>query len=312
MLVATDEDMALRKEDREWISEEIRRSAEELATKIETLRPHGWKRALYLLREWGVLGSFITAFVALGALAMNQWSAANNRLAEERVFRENTDGRLDRIESDMSTLKTMIAASQPLNKSSQGIVKQAIADARNTKIEIPSDVVERAGDSFLDAAPKSDGAWDVALQLAAYRSSRARLPETGPTIPAPSTGPRHYDLQKPWEDAPTPQITLSEEIVSVAQSAKLGFIGDDVDIWGTTGPKFLILRGGTTKLDDMKIRNAIFVKVQVYYDGGPVDLAGVTFIDCTFSMTNKQSARELARAIIAGSSAISAKLTPGV
>jgi hypothetical protein len=54
--------MAIRKEDWPAINQAI-------SDAISPLKPRGWRKALFLLREWGVLGTVATLTVALLALA---------------------------------------------------------------------------------------------------------------------------------------------------------------------------------------------------------------------------------------------------
>ena len=62
--------MKLRDEDRRWLAEEISKQVKKaVADAIDKFRPHGWRRVTFWLREWGIAGAIITAFIALIAIA---------------------------------------------------------------------------------------------------------------------------------------------------------------------------------------------------------------------------------------------------
>lgn len=91
----TDENMAIKPE--EWTEIEKRTRA--------IIYPNGLRKALHVAREWGGVGSYFAAIVALLALTLTQWNAANKRLADEARFEEKTGQRLDKIEESLRTLR---------------------------------------------------------------------------------------------------------------------------------------------------------------------------------------------------------------
>jgi hypothetical protein len=107
--VLSDEDMALRKEDREWFVEEVSRQIQELESR---LTPKGWRKTIFFLREWSILGVTATTFLALLALVGTAWNAANARLEKETDFRTNTSVALARFEERLANIQSEIRTIQ--------------------------------------------------------------------------------------------------------------------------------------------------------------------------------------------------------
>ena|SRR5947209_1379686 len=92
--------MALRKEDKTWVTEEIRAAIQ------ERLNPHGWRKLQAFLPLVGVLG----IFVALLTLAGAGWKYAFSKIEAEAQFQTHTTDRLDHIEGALRVLQAQIAA----------------------------------------------------------------------------------------------------------------------------------------------------------------------------------------------------------
>ena len=144
---------------------------ERIATEVALLRPHGWKKALYILREWTVLGVTATIIVALLALALTQWNAANSRLAAEASFRTHTEDKLALIEASVLALRATRASATPTDRKSQTDAREILATAKKDSLRLPVTLVQETGSSFIRASLNDVRAWDVALEFVAYRSS---------------------------------------------------------------------------------------------------------------------------------------------
>jgi hypothetical protein len=62
----------------------------------------------------------------------------------------------------------------------------------------------------------------------------------------------------------------------------------------------VILKGGTMFLDGLDIKNAVFMNVEVHYDGGPVVIENAVFVNCTFKMMPGVNSKGLAEAVLSG------------
>jgi len=62
----------------------------------------------------------------------------------------------------------------------------------------------------------------------------------------------------------------------------------DVNAGKTTGPAYLLLDGGTLRLDHMLMKRIVVQNAKVVYDGGPLMLTNVYFVNCTFSVSHEK------------------------
>src|ERR1019366_432165 len=81
------EDMALGSATKDFIRDEIK---EQLGAAIDKFNPHGWRRFLYLAREWGILGTIATVIVGLLAISAAAIYQATARIGKEAIFETNT------------------------------------------------------------------------------------------------------------------------------------------------------------------------------------------------------------------------------
>jgi hypothetical protein len=63
--------------------------------------------------------------------------------------------------------------------------------------------------------------------------------------------------------------------------------------------------GGSQKLDGVYWRNFTFTNVQIEYDGGPLALENVRFVNCTFKMRYSVRADQFAGLVLADNSVTS-------
>src|ERR1039457_3911904 len=118
------EDMPLASENQAWVRDEIQSA---IAKAIAPLKPpSGWRKALFTLREWGVLGVTVTVIITLLGLLLVQWNAANKRLADEARFEEKTGNRLEKIEERLRVLIVSSAGANPNSPVSQTQAKDVI------------------------------------------------------------------------------------------------------------------------------------------------------------------------------------------
>ena len=92
--ILEEESVAIRKED--WLS--INKAiADALDKAIAPLKPRGWRNAVYLLREWGVLGAIAALIVALLGITAVAFYQATARIEKEATFQTNTERDLQEL-----------------------------------------------------------------------------------------------------------------------------------------------------------------------------------------------------------------------
>jgi hypothetical protein len=139
------EDMALRNDDRDWIHAEIQSA-------VDLLRPHGWRKAVFVLRELGPLTATVAIIVALVGITLGAVYQSTAHVKEETTFRTNTMDRLGTIEGTLKLLQAQIAVAKYSSAPPQELKKHhdELASVRAT----------------LASAPKSEpDFWPVTFQV---------------------------------------------------------------------------------------------------------------------------------------------------
>lgn len=94
--------MPLNKDDKQWIQGQVR---DEVKLRISVQQRSRAIQVAYWLREWGVLGVCITAFLALIAICLTLAIFAFSGVKDNATFRGRTDVRLDKIEAALLELR---------------------------------------------------------------------------------------------------------------------------------------------------------------------------------------------------------------
>jgi hypothetical protein len=124
--------MAIRKDDVPKIEEIIENALLGIRSDLRTLRPQGFRKTVFWLREAGILAIVIRAFVTLIGITASAIYRAVTDVSEEAKFRTHTDDRLTQIEEDIKTLRNVYS---PLIN--------AIGDPSSVKKRSPSQVAFR-------------------------------------------------------------------------------------------------------------------------------------------------------------------------
>jgi len=127
-----EEDMPLRKEDKDWVADKIQ------AVVSEHLNPHGWRKA----REFIPLAGILAVFIGLLALAGSGWNYAFSRVDKEARFEQSTTDNLSRINEALKLIPTQIAVAKFSSVSPQELKqhKDELASARNSLRSVPRNV----------------------------------------------------------------------------------------------------------------------------------------------------------------------------
>jgi hypothetical protein len=296
LLIAQSEDempLKLTKDDKDWILGEIR----------DATNPQGWRKALRVLREVAPLGGILTVVLALIAIVVALGIGVVNRREVEATFRGRTEEKLSSIERQLIDLRVLVASSQPTNRQNQDAAREVLAEAAQKTIPlIPPPVVERAGKSFIDASISSPGAWGVATEFLAYRSKlngfEFRLPEPRDRFSLPKTS---YYVLAADNNPKSPTFFSFGGNVPQQDAFRAEPIDKPVPNEAEFGWRSFLIAGGAIKLDGMRYAHVVMTDVEIYYNGGPVILADVVFVNCRFVLGNDDRGRQLAQQILENS-----------
>jgi|SRR5271157_2508491 len=286
--------MALRNEDKVWIRAEIQSS-------VALLKPHGWRKAVTLLRELGPIATIIGVFVALIAIVVTLGLFATNSITKNAEFRTHTEDRLTSIEATLNKISSTLEGNKLKQIGSNPVNPQNIAEAKNvltaataSKTNIDPSIVKDVGIKFVEASQKDPAAWDTALAFLNYKSSLDISAPNAPTQIANIT--TTYTVVPPPGEKP-PEFYV-QEIAPKEQAAVLDHIGIDQNAGKPTGFRYIFGVGGAATLDGMQLKNVVFRNVHVVYHGGPVIMQNVYFVDCVFDMERKPNGEGFANAFL--------------
>ncbi len=167
-----EEVVAIRKEDWPDIHAAI-------AEAVAPLRPSGWKRLLYAVREWGGVAVVIGTFLALLAWAAYEHHEAITRVEEDARFRTHTEDRLTAIESSLKELKGGLAqqsltihSALPLAefKATLPALTSAVMTAGRQNIKVSPKVLDDLQNKLMATDAATPNFWPTAAAFVSYRS----------------------------------------------------------------------------------------------------------------------------------------------
>ena len=167
---------------------------------------------------------------------------------------------------------------------------QIMEDAKSQRADVTLASVKETGAAILHSPDYPSASKVRALALSAVLNYRSFLTaQEVPQVPGarPVVKPTDFDVQftfKPLSATTRPPIILFDpEMVSGADGALLTGIGREST---RSRPRYLIVEGANFELDldGYHLRNVIVRDARIVYNGGPVLLENVFFVNCTFEI----------------------------
>ena len=210
------------------------------------------------------------------------------------------------IRVDVSGMRLAQTATNPKDARNIQEAKRVLTEAEKSNVKIPPSIVENTGKKFLEVAKDDPGAWDATLAFVDYRSYlnlpnppiEGFYPFGTPDIPGIKA--THY-RSGTVPGKPLPEFTTSLKRVPHATSVRMEPISQPITGEPPEGPALLLGVGGDLALDGYYLRSVVLEQVTVHYNGGPVILENVTFINCRFVIDNVDNGRALSSQILASS-----------
>lgn len=221
-------------------------------------------------------------------------------------------GRISSIETSIVTinksldeLRLVETASSPTTPSSASEATKILTHAQEKQIKFSPAVVESTGLRFIDAGQISSDAWKTAQEYLGYRSflNAGYQPTFGDITPSQNST-YHFSLNmKPSK----PDHTLFATVYNAGpkasgkDDARLESLSAGIQTTGS-GAKWLIVdlkSADPMILDDEYMRNVIVRNGRVEYDGGPLLLINVYFVNCKFNFVLKPRAVDLSKVMLA-------------
>lgn len=124
-----------------------------------------------------------------------------------------------------------------------------------------------------------------------------------PTPEETTKGSGHTFIVKISAGSAPAELKSAGRVVPKGKEAVAEPIGRDLNPNFTTGREFLIVRGASIPIDGMHFRNVIFYGSKILYQGGPIQLENVKWINCEFAVAPNDAGRKLVAHILADNSA---------
>lgn len=215
--------------------------------------------------------------------------------------------RITKMETHWEDLAIKTLSQQPPSKQSSQAIKEALSTAQIANLKLSPDVIQEVGRKFIAAASRDPIAWDAALAILDYRT----FLNSENTVATETPADTHYLFQlnlRPNPDIPTARVMVS---VKVTQAGGQALPEDSARIEtlkkpnaSGSGVRYLIVDGGAdiVVLDGEYLKNVVIRNAVVEYDGGPVRLDNVYFLNCTVRFRLTSPARSLGTKMLASAS----------
>ncbi len=221
------------------------------------------------------------------------------------------NGKLGNLNSNIGLLRLPQQLEQssitPQDPKSQDQAVSILRRAKTTETVLPEPVIQNSGMRFIEAADTDPNAWNVALDLLNYRSflNASLVP------PYPDAKPAPFSFSLAIKTPPAGvngSIIFLESNISVPLSEAAKIEPTDgrpyVKAPGNVGPAYLIVvvKAFEIGLDNMLLKNVIIRNATIDYNGGPLILYNVAFVNCTFKIPRNEPSKRLASSLLASTS----------
>jgi hypothetical protein len=268
----------------------------------EAIRDAGQKRGLvFRIKEWGGLA----AIVPVAGFLLVQWNGysrfrATAELRMDRVEKsmDQAEDRVRRIEQSIQKISDRLdnlqlhqIVSSPLDAQSARLAGQIVESAKSDRRSIDPEIVEATGKKLVSASQSLPVAWETAVQFLNYKSFMNQFSSAVPDSrnSKPRTGSRYRGFL-PNEGRSEFSIAVSGAgSAPEALAAQFHPIGEDPNPGAENGDAVLFVRSDGLILDDMELRNVVIMNTHVIYNGGPLKMRNVFFVDCTFEVKDNKA-----------------------
>jgi hypothetical protein len=303
--------MGIKKEDWPQIDARIDLALKGIRNDIKSLRPQGWRKIIFWLREAGILVIVIGAFVALLGITITSIYRAVTDVVEEATFRTQTKDTLTTIQKDITSIQSQLGLRVPNalkrlilppahsveTANLVGNLKQAgmvIDAAFQTQTPSAPEQLRPIRDSLetLRSKPEQNVevrmiATSVLIQLDGYTEFSKEAEEQ-----------KYPTIQQPAQPSLPPQSRGFLRFTMECAHPTAGFLHmEPPELADRTYVVDVSVVGCQQDLDHIIWIHTHFKNATVRYHGGPLRLADVTFENCKFDFGDEPQSREALNAL---------------
>lgn len=186
-ILPAEENMDLRKEQQAWVNEQIR-------VAVDALKPKGWKKAVFLLRELGPLATIVAVFMTLLAITCGAIYQSVVHVTSETEFRTHTADTLVQIQATLRELQASQSPKRVIQEIARLDTKQfsrnltALQKAAEQPIEKAAASIgniQEIAQKLRDTNESSPDYWPAVLQFISFASAGL----APANVPPPNTPP---------------------------------------------------------------------------------------------------------------------------
>lgn len=217
--------------------------------------------------------------------------------------------RVAKIEGKLEVLKIQNLAAQPNKKVNAKQASEILNIAKKEGTRLDPQAITTAGQEFISAGIGSSDpdVWKTGLAFLDYRSflNAALAPPTN-KFASHDKGPL------PWKFIFSSSLKAADKFrlltgpkVPAERAAVMEPVGSHLNVGEEFGFEFLLMQDFPSdfKLDGSRLKNIIFMNSKIVYEGGPVEMENVYFVNCTFAVSKKTNGRNFATSVLASAPA---------
>jgi hypothetical protein len=175
-------------------------------------------------------------------------------------------------------------------------LKSLATVAKKEHLTVKPEAVEKVGNKLVAAG--TPDAWNIALDFVNYKSflntslalsiSNLAGQKKGPTL--------YFPTVPPGMKGPQFSVVGAVPTEKAAQFIEIGKPDPNTSL--PVGDEWIIVENGSVALDNTKLRKVVFRNIDVFYDGGPLIMKDVYFMNCVFHISHQPNGRSLAVATL--------------
>ena len=164
-------------------------------------------------------------------------------------------------------------------------IDDLVAVARRESVAADPAQTSRVGLRLLDVSEGNSAAWKSTLRFAGYRSFLNLGSASLPNISSPRRAATNYV----YKNGGSHPLFAAVGSAPISEAVRFSPIGKDPNTNQESGDAVLIGTGGSVEIDGMEMRHVVFRNTEIIYNGGPIRMSDVYFVDCTFKIKQQRT-----------------------